>query len=258
MASTFEKFNALHQSTELFVLPNVWDARSAQLFQQQNIRAIATSSSAVAASLGYEDGEGMPFSDYLFVINRIVSSVQLPLSVDFEMGYGTSDKEIVKNIVQLIEMGVAGINIEDSQIGKAGRTLKDAQTFAASIGQIRGKLAGMNSNLFINVRCDTFLLNVKDLMEETRRRIKIYAAAGADGIFLPCIAAEQDIRDVVSYTKLPLNVMCVPGLPDFELLRRLGVRRVSMGPFLFNKVYDSISRLSRAIVASQDFSPLFL
>jgi len=119
-------------------------------------------------------------------------------------------------------------------------------------------LAAKGLDLFLNIRCDTFLLDVADKLPESNRRVELYEGAGADGVFLPCIAAEEDIAAVVGNTKLPLNVMCIPGLPRFEVLKKLEVRRVSMGPFLFNKVYDNIGRLSRAIVYNERFSPLFL
>ena len=257
MSSTFETFDNLHRSAGLFVLPNVWDAKSAVTFQEEKFPAIATSSAAVAGSLGYEDGEDMPFSDYLFVINRILSVVQIPVSVDIEMGYGASDEKIYANILKLVELGVAGINIEDSTIGEVGRVLKEANIFAKTVEKVKNRLVSENLNLFINIRCDTFILNVKNKQQETRRRVQMYEATGADGIFLPCICAEEDIAEAAGHTKLPLNVMCIQGLPDFGVLNRLGVKRVSMGPFLFNKIYDRIHRLSQEIIADNSFSPLF-
>ena len=251
MQSKFETFRELHQGSGLFVLPNVWNVKSALFFQEKGIPAIATSSAAVAGSLGYEDGEGMPFSAYLFVISRILSSVQIPLSVDMEMGYGKSEEEIYSNILRLIELGVVGINIEDSVGGSSGRVLKDAKVFAKMIGNIKNRLVLANLNLFINVRCDTFILDVKNKQQETRRRLMVYEAAGVDGIFLPCICAEEDIAEAVTHTRLPLNVMCIPGLPDFDTLNELGVKRVSMGPFLFNRIYDNMDQLFQEVIAGK-------
>lgn len=96
MSSHFEKFKKLHQANHLFVLPNAWDARSAQLFQENAFPAIGTSSAAVAASLGYEDGEGMLFSNYLLIIKRILASVHVPVTVDMEMGYGKTNEQILQ------------------------------------------------------------------------------------------------------------------------------------------------------------------
>lgn len=256
MSSRLEKFKNLHKSSDLFVLPNAWNAKSAFLFQEEGFPAIATSSAAVAASLGYEDGEAMPFYDYLFVIDRVLSSIRIPLSVDLEMGYGASDDAIYANILKLVEKGVAGINLEDSVMLASGRVLKDADKFAKTIEYVRNRLASAHADLFINVRCDTYILNVADKRQETNRRLKLYESTGADGIFLPCICAADDIAEAVKSTILPLNVMCIPGLPDFEILNDLGVKRLSMGPFLFNKVYDQVAQLSRATLANKSFAPI--
>jgi 2-methylisocitrate lyase-like PEP mutase family enzyme len=86
MSTSFQKFKTLHHADQLFVLPNAWDARSAQILQEQKFPAIATSSAAVANSLGYEDGEKMSFDEYLFVIRRILASVNVPVTVDIETG----------------------------------------------------------------------------------------------------------------------------------------------------------------------------
>lgn len=255
MSSRFETFKALHQSS-LFVLPNAWDAKSALLLQQNNFPAIATSSAAVAGSLGYADGENMPFADYLFVIKRILAAIQIPLTVDIEMGYGKTDEAIYANIRQLIYLGVAGINIEDSVINKEGRKLKDAKAFAKTLRYIKDKLVADKLNIFINVRCDTFILNVENKQQETKDRLAIYEAAGADGIFLPCISTEEDITTVVQHTKLPLNVMCIPGLADLDTLNKWGVKRASLGPFLFNKVYSNVGLLSESINKAGNFSPV--
>jgi 2-methylisocitrate lyase-like PEP mutase family enzyme len=258
MSTSVEKFAGLHQSSDLFVLPNVWNARSALAFQECGFPAVATSSAAVADSLGYPDGEGMPFAEYLSVIRRILATVHIPLSVDIEMGYGETNEEIYRNILQLVDLGVVGINIEDSMIrGAGGRVLKPVKSFAQTIEYIKSKLAAIRADLFINIRCDTYLLNVASKEKETRDRMIVYEASGADGIFLPCICEEEDISAAVNNTELPVNIMCVPGLPDLTVLRRLGVKRVSMGPFLYNRVYELAGQLSKAVMTGRSFAPLF-
>jgi 2-methylisocitrate lyase-like PEP mutase family enzyme len=249
------RFKQLHQS--FFILPNAWNPKSASRFQQENFPAVATSSAAVANSLGYEDGEAMPFEDYLFIIRRILNTVQIPVTVDIEMGYGNTNEAIYANIRKLAELGVAGINIEDSTIQSNKRTLQHANQFAETIAFIKNKLTTDHRELFINVRCDTYLLNVANKQAETLARIPLYEAAGANGIFLPGISAATEIAEAVNSTTLPINVMCIPGLPDFETLQTLGVKRVSMGPFLFNRLYDGIPALTQSITAANNFSPLF-
>ena len=254
MSSNFQKFKQLHQQSDLLVLPNAWNAKSASIFEEKQFPAVATSSAAVAESLGYRDGEGMPFMDYLFIINRIVSAIRVPLTVDIEMGYGKTNAEVYTNILKLVELGVAGINIEDSIINQSKRTLKDTKTFGSTIEYIKNRLETEQLQLFINIRCDTYLLNIEKKREETIKRLKVYETTGADGIFLPCISNENDIVEAVNNTKLPVSVMCIPGLPGFAALNKLGVKRVSMGPFMFNKIYDNIGRLSETIDTSKNFS----
>jgi len=248
MATTFETFKALHHAGKLFILPNAWNAESAVIFQENKYSAVGTSSAAVAASLGYADGEEMPFSDYLVIIRRILASVKIPVTIDMEMGYGKTKEEVHANLQRLVDVGVAGINIEDSVIVKGKRSLKDAKEFAGLLEFIKNKLSADKQSLFLNVRCDTYLLKVKDAANETSQRLELYESAGADGIFLPFISNEEDIARVVKESKLPLNVMCIPGLPDIDKLETLGVSRLSMGPFLHNKAYNKVSELAKKVL----------
>lgn len=257
MSTSFEKFKALHLGKKSFILPNCWDARSAIVFQESGFNAVGTSSAAVANSLGFDDGENMSFEDYLFVIKRILSSITIPLTIDMEMGYGNKNDEIANNACLLAELGVAGINIEDSTIVKSERRLKDADEFAETVNHIKSKLHERGLALFINVRCDTHILDVANKQEETISRVKRYNETNADGIFIPCITDDKQIADVTSKSRLPLNVMCVPTLPDIAILNSLGVKRISMGPFAFHKVYKGIGELSKSIQSSGGFERMF-
>jgi 2-methylisocitrate lyase-like PEP mutase family enzyme len=257
MSDNFKNFKDLHYGKNLFVLPNAWNPKSALLFQENGFAAIGTSSAAVSDSLGYQDGEGMPFDDYLFIIKRMVNTVNIPCTIDIEMGYGKTNQQIADNILQLIELGVAGINIEDSVFEYSNRLLKDASEFAKTLEHIKNFLDEKEFIRFLlNVRCDTYLLNVENKQKETNNRMAIYQNSGADGIFLPCISNENDISEAVSHTKLPVSVMCIPGLPDFELLQTIGVKRVSMGPFMFNKTYDKVLELSKKIIEEKIFAAI--
>ncbi|WP_205514153.1 isocitrate lyase/PEP mutase family protein [Longitalea arenae] len=256
MSSSLQQFRQLHQSPDLFILPNIWDAKSALQIQYENYPAVATSSAAVANGLGYEDGEAMPFDEYLLIIRRIIATVQIPVTVDLEMGYGKTDEAVYANISKLVDLGIAGINIEDSMISGSARVVQDAQAFAKRIAYIKNKLAADGRDIFINARCDTYLLKVADTKSATAERLRVYEAAGADGIFLPFISKAADISEAVKSTTLPVNVMCVPGLPDFDSLQKLGVKRISMGPFLFNKVYEQVGLLAGSVRQAKDFGAL--
>jgi 2-methylisocitrate lyase-like PEP mutase family enzyme len=256
MKSKFEEFKALHQVKELFVLPNAWDAKSAVLLQESGFQAIGTSSAAVAGSLGYDDGESIPFDEYLMIISRIAASVKLPITIDMEMGYGKTKEAIYANIQRLLDTGVVGINLEDSVIANGKRTLGTAEELASTINYLREKLLEDSKSLFINVRSDTYLLGTNDARNESARRARLYESAGADGLFLPVISKEDDIEAAVSSTRLPLNVMCIPGLPDLDKLQTLGVRRASMGPFLQNKTYNHAKEIATNVITNRNFSSI--
>lgn len=253
MSSQYQQFKQLHHQTGLFLIPNAWDAASAKKYEEAQFPAIATASAAVAGSLGYEDGEGMPFEDYLVIIRCIKASVNVPVSVDLEMGYGETPEAVYTNLQQLVDLGIAGINIEDSR----GKVLQDADAFAHKITFLKNKLAAAHQELFFNVRCDTYLRDVPDKQAETLKRLKLYENTGADSIFLPFAIQPDDITAAVNATSLPVSLMCFPGLPDFKELAELGIKRVSMGPFLFNKVYSEIVPLLQTIRNEDNFAPLF-
>jgi 2-methylisocitrate lyase-like PEP mutase family enzyme len=251
------EFKELHNQTKPLIIGNVWNVQSAKVYEKLNFQAIGTSSAAIAHSLGYEDGEQMPFSDLLFIVERIRKSVSLPVSVDIEFGYGNTAAEIAKNIISLEKLGVAGINIEDSLIENGERKPKDNLQFSQLLQEVKSILTQQGISIFINVRCDAFLLNIPNTLQVAMERIKKYEQAGADGIFLPCITKESDIATLVLQTKLPLNVMCMPDLPNFETLEKLGVKRISMGNFLNGYAYTSLENLTKKILTEQSFNPLF-
>jgi 2-methylisocitrate lyase-like PEP mutase family enzyme len=257
MNDTFKLFQSLHQQKEPLLMGNAWNAQSAKILENQNFKAIGTSSAAVAESIGYEDGEQMSFDEYLFVIKRIKASTSIPLTVDMEGGYGKTIDEIVNNINRLHAIGVAGINIEDSVINNGKREIVDAEEFAKKLKSITTKLKSQNINLFINLRCDAFLLGLDDPRNEAIKRIILYDKTGVHGIFLPCITELEDIKSTVSATALPVNVMCMPHLPDFNTLQSLGVKRISIGPFLSRATYKKMEELTQTITKEKSFSCLF-
>ncbi len=257
MSNTFESFKKLHYQNEALLLGNVGDAQSAKILEKLNYKAIGTSSASVAEALGYEDGENMSFEEYLFVIKHIKQVTSIPLTIDMEAGYGKTVDAIVENIKKLAELGVAGINIEDSEISKSERAIVDADQFATKLKGITEKLKAAKIDIFINVRCDAFLLGVPNATTEAVKRIKAYDKTGVHGIFLPCITNESDIKETVAATSLPVSVMCMPALPDFKTLSSLGVKRISMGPFLSRTVFKRMEELAVTIQKEGSFVSLF-
>ncbi|MBC9795712.1 isocitrate lyase/PEP mutase family protein [Sinomicrobium weinanense] len=252
----FEKFNQLHRSDLPLLLGNIWDVSSAKMFESRGFQALGTSSQAVAIANGYQDGEQLPFEILSSLARRVVESVQIPLTVDMEAGYADTVNKIIKNIQNLADIGVVGINIEDTVPGP-DRKFQTIEAFSEKLSAIAEYISSNNLKIFLNVRTDGFLLNVPNALEETINRIQHYENAGASGIFTPCITSIPDIEAVVKATSLPINVMCMPGLPGFDILHRLGVKRISMGGFLFNRLQEDATRTVDQILGKQDFNPLF-
>jgi len=252
----FKQFSELHNQDAPLLLGNVWDVDSALIFQKSGFKAIGTSSAAIAASLGYEDGEKMPFADLLQIVRSIQHKVTIPLTVDIEGGYSRNIDEICNNIKLLAESDVVGINLEDSVINSE-REILDAREFSNIIRKIKIYLSENSINIFLNIRTDCYIMELENPLEKTLKRIKLYEEAGADGIFVPCITKEADIKLVAESTDLPVNVMTMPDLPDFSILTKLGVKRISMGPFVYNNLMEKFEKTIAAIMQNQSFNSLF-
>lgn len=252
----YQRFANLHRDKVPLMLANCWDVHSAKTLETAGYPAVGFSSHALSTALGYEDGERLPFDLLVRMTKRVVSTINIPFTVDMEGGFSRDIDQVLANIDQLVDAGAAGINLEDTVAG-ATRELLPAIDFARIITAVVDHLTRANRKLFLNIRTDGFLLNMPDALSETLSRIKIYEKAGADGIFVPCITERYDIQQVVNATALPVNVMAMPGMPDWETLILLGVRRISMGPFLFNKTYERAAALAENIWQKKDLSPLF-
>lgn len=252
----YEKFCDLHGQESAFILGNVWDVNGAKKFEARGFDAIGTSSAAVAHMLGYEDGEEISFSELKYIVKRIIANTSIPLSVDLEGGYGRKTSEIVDNIEQLADLGVVGINIEDSLVNK-DRELRSIDDFAGIISEIKSHIKKNNISIFVNARTDPFLLGMSQPLEEVLRRISAFEQAGADGIFIPGITNKDDIKTVTSSTDLPLNVMCMPELPSFQILSNLGVKRISMGNFVHNSIMNELEKRINKVQVEQSFESLF-
>lgn len=251
--SQYETFLQLHHQSTPLLLGNSWDVSTAKLLEANGFKAIATSSMAVAQSLGYEDGEHMPFELLLQTAKRIQQNITVPLSVDMERGYSNSVEGIIENIVKLHDIGVVGINLEDSVNG----VMEPTDIFSKKISTIADYLAQKNIPLFINARTDAFLVKLPDATAVTLARINQYKNSGASGIFVPFIKNENDIKAVVAATALPVNVLPVPVLSSIPTLAAWGVKRISLGSALFNAIKKDISHKAKQIMEQQSFDHLF-
>ena len=253
--NNYQKFLKLHGNDFPFLLGNIWDVQSANMFAAAGYKAIGTSSHAIAAANGYADGEQIPFETILRIAKQVTETVSIPFTLDLEAGYSGHTDGIIQNIEKLNGVGVVGINIEDT-VPAAQRELTDAATFAEKVTTITDYARKKGIQVFINIRTDAFLLGIPDALEQTISRIKKYEKTGANGIFVPGIVSKTDIAAVVQSTHLPINVMCMPGLPGFNELGALGVKRISMGGFFYNKVYENAAQLAKSVLNDNNFSSI--
>lgn len=246
--NNYETFYQLHQQKKPLIIANAWNVKSAQLIEQSGYEAIATSSGAISNSLGYEDGEKIPFSELLYMVQRIKASTNIPLSVDLERGYTVNPNELIENIQKLVDIGVAGINLEDAQ---------GEEIYLKKLNSIKNHFEKTNQKLFINARTDGFLQKVESPLETTIKRAKLYQEAGADGLFVTAVSDPATIKEIALSTKLPLNVVGTPKLSSIKTLSECGVRRISMAVFLYKATYNRLENLLKTILAEQSFEPMF-
>ena len=254
-----QAFHQLHAATEPLVLPNAWDAASARVIENAGAPAIATSSAAMAWTLGYPDGEQMTLEDLLGACRRIADAVSVPLTVDIERGYGSDAEETGGLVGALLQLGVVGINIEDGKDPVTGQ-LADARVLAQRIACIRAVAEHRGVPLFINARTDTYItprLSGEARFEETRKRALGYVEAGAHGLFVPGLADTQEIARLAAVLPVPLNIYVgYPGAPDAATLRELGVRRISLGCGTMQAVLAHLARIAKEALKEGRFDTM--
>src|SRR6267154_2044258 len=197
--NSFENFSGLHQGATPLLLGNIWDVSSAKMFETCGYKAIGTSSHAVANTFGYEDGEQLEFENLFRLAKRVAQVVRIPLSIDIEGGFSRTPEGIIENIRRLHDVGVVGVNLEDTIAG-AARQFQSVSTFQNTRSKVAEYLSQNNLKVFLNIRTDGFLLGMPTALAETLTRIKAYENAGASGIFVPCITDKNDIGEVVKST----------------------------------------------------------
>lgn len=246
-----ETFRALHAPGELLVLANAWDAASARLSEEAGAKAVATSSAALAWAHGYADGQALPTSVLLGAVAEILRAVTVPVSVDSEAGYSDNPDAVADYAAQLIDMGVAGINLEDGHVAP--------DLHARKIAAIKARAARMGGDLFVNARTDVYLLKLAEgeaALTETLARAKRYSEAGADGIFVPFVRAADTIGTLAREIALPLNVLAVKDVPDVATLKRLGVRRLSTGAGPGRAAYGAAMKAARRLLEAGQYDAI--
>ncbi len=247
--SKAKQFLSLHSGREMLVLPNVWDPIGARAIAKLGFPAVATASTAIAESLGYADGENIKLETMLETLRRITKSIDVPVTADIERGYAGSLDVLRETISEVIDTGVVGINIEDSLLeGGSLRPLAEQCERIAALREVAG-MRGMH--LVVNARVDSFVSGTSktrlDSIEDAVHRAESYAAAGADCIYPMGPGDSATLRILRERIGSPLNVLGSPRAEPLTELRRIGINRVSFGPYIFRscfaKFVDIVSEL---------------
>lgn len=251
-----QEFNELHISKEILFLGNAWDLLSALTLEKAGFQAIGTTSWGIANSLGYTDGELIDFDRHLGIIKTITENVKIPVSADIEAGYSEDTNTIIDNVLRTADIGVAGINIEDSL--KKSNGLRDITLHSKLLESIRIALDNNGyKDFYINARTDTYLQKQNPLLE-TIERGKAYVESGASGIFVPGLMKEDEIIEITLNVLAPLNILSLPGLTNCNKLNGLGVKRFSFGNALSDKVIAYLEKNARELVEFMDTARLYV
>jgi 2-methylisocitrate lyase-like PEP mutase family enzyme len=243
-------FRALHEGPAILVLPNAWDVISARVYEEAGFPAVATSSAGLANSLGYADGNVLDVELHLATLERLVQALDVPLSADVESGYAADAGSLAEFVTRLAATGVAGYNLEDGRYESDVFPIEEAAARVAA-----AKTAA--PDVFLNARTDIYLAHIGSPAKRfgtTVERLRAYAEAGADGVFVPGIADAETIRRLAASVSLPLNVLAGPTIPDAAALQRLGVRRVSVGSSVMRRTLGVLREIAHELRDAGTFS----
>jgi 2-methylisocitrate lyase-like PEP mutase family enzyme len=224
-------FHALHKPGPL-VLPNAWDVASALIVEAAGAQAIATTSGAVAWSLGAPDGDALDRDLAVDLVARIAKAVEIPVTADIESGFGKDAGEVGETARAISEAGASGVNIEDGHEG----SLRD-------VGEQKERLAAAHEaapDLYLNARIDVFLRGIGDPADRLRLtldRAQAYLEAGASGIFVPGVTDLGIVKQLAAGIDAPLSVLTEPGAPAVGELAGAGAARISVGTAIAEAAY---------------------
>ncbi|GAA4555539.1 isocitrate lyase/phosphoenolpyruvate mutase family protein [Pseudonocardia xishanensis] len=247
MTSIVEKatqLRRLHEAPELLLVVNVWDAITARVVAQTpGTKALATASYSIAASRGYEDGENIPRDEMIAEVGLIARVAgDLPVTADLEAGYGDPGGTVAR----AIDVGIVGANLED-QMKPLSESVRAVEAALAA-----GEKAGVP--FVLNARTDAFLRagdrDPEEVLADAVERGRAYLEAGATTFFVPGKLDETTVgRLVEALGERKINLLGVPGSIPLETAQKLGVARVSQGPWSQNVALTALAALAEDVYA---------
>ncbi|OKI27271.1 carboxyvinyl-carboxyphosphonate phosphorylmutase [Saccharothrix sp. CB00851] len=232
MTTAAKALRALHVPGDPLVVPNAWDVSSALVFAEAGHPAVATTSVAVAAALGFADGHDMPADVAFGAVRRISDAVAVPVTTDIERGYDLPPARIAERLAQA---GAAGCNLEDSD--PRTKAMVDLEEQAAFLAAVRAA----DADLVINARIDEFV-HGDGSFDAAVSRARAYFEAGVDCVYPLRVPGDRIAEFVQAVGGRPVNIAHGPGAPAPKDLGALGVARVSFGPGLHNVLMNQLAK----------------
>ena len=256
MPSTDDKRRAFQQMHEggCFVMPNPWDVGSAKYLQHLGFKALATTSAGFAFSRGLADG-AVTRGAVLAHIAELALATDVPLNADFENGFADEPDGVAESVRLCMATGVAGLSIED--FPQSGGALYPFELAVARVKAARAAIDSAGGGIVLTARSEGILRGVADL-EETIRRLRAFAEAGADCLYAPGIRKDEEIVAIVKAVEpKPVNVLVMgPAHLSVPQLGALGVRRISLGSALANAAWGGLMRAAKEIAEAGTFKSL--
>lgn len=241
---------SLHNNGKLLILPNVWNPIGARMLQAKGYPAVATASAAIAESLGYSDGEQLKLDTMLDMVARIVRSVDIPVTADFEAGYSDNVEGLQENISRLLDTGAVGINFEDSWDDST--RLRPISEQVERIKAVREAADRKGIHLVINARADSFFAegfaSEEERIEDVVTRLNAYAQAGADCVYPVGRGDKETLQILRKRISAPINVLATAKTASLKEMQELGINRVSFGPYLFRSLLAKLSEMQDEIL----------
>jgi 2-methylisocitrate lyase-like PEP mutase family enzyme len=257
-AEKAERFRKLHHGPHILALPNAWDAASARILEEIGYPAIATSSAAVAFSLGHPDGQRISRDEMLEVVSRIARAVRVPVTADMESGYGTTVKDMVETAKAVIAAGAIGMNLEDVT-GDDESSHVELTLQVEKIRAIHETASSAGVPLVLNARTDIYLMPIGEpgtRFERTVERLRAYRQAGADCLFAPGVSERDTIAKLVKAIGAPLNILVSADCPSLVELEKLGVARVSAGSSMMRATLGLVRRIAKEWMENGTYNSL--
>jgi 2-methylisocitrate lyase-like PEP mutase family enzyme len=244
----YERFMALHTREGGLVMPNAWDGLSALMLADAGFEAIATSSVALAATLGRVDGRHNITRDEHLGHARLIGRLTgLPVNGDFEDGYGDTPEDVAATVERAVECGLAGVGVEDT----SGNPDQPIRAFDDAVKRVRSAVAAAKRRIVITGRTDNFIQGRPDL-DDTIRRLTAFAEVGADVLYAP-YPPDLDalVTIVTAVAPTPVNVLISPADKVLTVaeLQKAGVKRISLGPALYTHAMGAIEQATKALLA---------